>query len=149
MSVEQIAAALPFLPFLIMPVWSACRLVRAARAGRWRRAGWFARAAWTAAYVDVLVWLRGILAGGLNSEQACNVWHQQPYDAAFREAHHLELFRLFPLTNPCNAYFDLVPIWVNPSLVVLTVLVLLSVAGLIWTAHNRTPTESPALERTP
>ena len=149
MTLEQVLAAVQLTPLLIVPVWNLCWMVSAARAGRWHSARWFARAAGTFIYLDMLVWLSGLLVGGLNDETACAVWHQQPYDAAYREARRSDEFRLFPLSNPCNAYFDLVPEWVNPLLVVFTALALVSIGGIAWALHVQTTTPLPTRGRTP
>jgi len=129
---EHLIAFLQFWPLLVVPVWSLVRLWSRARAGRWRRPGWFAQAGCTSFYLLTLAWMRGFLAGGLRTDKDCLV-HQQPYDEAFREAHQVEQFRFFPLTNSCNATYDLVPVWVNPAVVVFGVLLLVSVVGAVST----------------
>ena len=55
--------------------------------------------------------------------------HQQPGGEAFHESHQVEQFRFVPLTNRCNATYCLVPVWVNPAIVVFGVLLLVSVVG--------------------
>ncbi|RYZ32001.1 MAG: hypothetical protein EOP01_02155 [Propionibacteriaceae bacterium] len=138
---EHLIASLQFCPLLIIPVWSSVRLWSRARAGRWRRPGWFAEAGCTSFYLLALAWMRGFLAGGLRTDKDCLVHHQH-YDEAFREAHHAELFRLFPLTNPCNATYDLVPAWVNPAVVVFGALLMASAVGLASTCGR--PSRRPS-----
>ncbi|MGW5214646.1 hypothetical protein ACWEQO_26540 [Streptomyces sp. NPDC004051] len=41
--------------------------------------------------------------------------HGQKYDDDYRIRHADEADRWFPLHNKCNAEFDLVPAWVNPT----------------------------------
>jgi hypothetical protein len=135
---EHLLAFLQFWPLLVVPVWSFVTLWLKARAGRWKRPGWFAQSGCTLIYLQALVWVRGALAGALRPDKDCLV-HQQPYDEAFREAHRVEHLRLFPLTNRCNATYDLVPLWVNPTLVVIGVLLAASVIGFAstWGRHPR------------
>ncbi|EST39491.1 hypothetical protein N566_01700 [Streptomycetaceae bacterium MP113-05] len=52
--------------------------------------------------------------------------HDQRYDGAFWKSHAEEFQSFFPLHDKCNDSYDLVPVWVNPSIVVLTVLVVIS-----------------------
>jgi hypothetical protein len=137
MTLERAASLIPFLVILVIPAWSVWRLVRGLRAGDWKRPGWFGHAAWASFFVTVVVWLRGLFSGGLDSEQACVDWHHQPFDSAYREAHRADWFRLFPLSNRCNAGYDLVPAWVNPTVAVFVLLFVVSVAGLGWTAALR------------
>lgn len=106
-------------------------MVRALRAGDWRRPGWFGHAAWASFFLLVLVWLRGAMSGGLDMEETCRITHHQPYDDAYYDAHRRDYFRLFPLSNHCNADYDMVPSWVNPAVAVLSLLVLASLTGLV------------------
>lgn len=62
----------------------------------------------------------GAFAGGFDAREMCRM-EGQVYDKAYRAEHWREPGRLFPLHNKCNAAFDLVPAWVNPTLVCLTV----------------------------
>jgi hypothetical protein len=41
------------------------------------------------------------------------------------------------LSTRCNAHYDLVPGWVNPTVVVFFILFVVSAAGLLWTAALR------------
>ncbi|MFB7373173.1 hypothetical protein ACFC0D_25375 [Streptomyces sp. NPDC056222] len=67
-----------------------------------------------------LIFVMGASAGGLDVREACGLAGQD-YDEAYRAEHWQEPSRLFPLHNKCNASFDLVPAWINPTLVCLTV----------------------------
>jgi len=129
---EHIFAFLPFWPLLVFPVWNFVWLLSGVRGGRWMRPRWFMLAGCTLLYLLALVWVGGIEAGGLDPENACRLC-QQPYDEAFLEAHRAEAFRLFPLSTHCNDTYDLVPVWVNPALVVISLLVVASVVGAVWT----------------
>lgn len=134
---EYAASLIPFLVLLAIPAFSVWRVVKGLRTGDWNRPGWFGHAAWAAGCLTALAWLRGLLSGGLDSERACTDWHHQPFDAAYREAHREEWFRLYPLTNKCNAHYDLVPAWVNPAVAVFFLLFVVSVVGLAWTTMLR------------
>lgn len=63
-------------------------------------------------FVHVLQW---------NKEEVCEFIHEQQYDPEVGQA-----VQLFPLSNKCNAEYDLMPPYVNPGIVALTVLVVLS-----------------------
>jgi hypothetical protein len=75
----------------------------------------------------LLLWVRPLVTGR---------WRQR-YDESYRAAHRREPQRWFPLHDRCGASYDLVPAWVNPALVVLSVLSLgcLGVAG--WLVVRR------------
>ncbi|WJK38138.1 hypothetical protein O7608_16595 [Solwaraspora sp. WMMA2056] len=137
MTFESAAALLPCLPLLAIPAFSVWRLIRGLRAGTWKRPAWFGHAAWASFFLTVLVWLRGFVSGGLNGEDTCRFVHHQPFDAAYWEAHRDDRFRVFPLSNKCNADYDLVPVWVNPTIVVLSVLFVISMVGLCWVIAPR------------
>lgn len=70
----------------------------------------------------------GKFRGGLDARKTCQFVHHEYYDRAYRDAHAVEFDRLFPLHNKCNAHFDLVPAWVNPSIMLCAALVLAAVA---------------------
>lgn len=131
------AASLSFLVLVTIPAFSVWRVVSGLRTGGWHRPGWFAHAAWATGWLTALAWLRGLLAAGLDSERTCVHWHHQPFDAAYREARRDDWFRLFPLSNKCNAHYDLVPAWVNPAIAVFFLLFVVSVVGLGWTTTLR------------
>jgi hypothetical protein len=59
-------------------------------------------------------------AGGKDIEETCAAAGQS-VDQRYRAEHWREPGRLFPMHNRCNADHDLVPGWVNPALVILTV----------------------------
>ncbi|MFG2571649.1 hypothetical protein [Streptomyces sp. NPDC048481] len=78
-----------------------------------------------------LTWLRGALVGGLDVGETCALYKGQPFDSAYRAGHLTESTRWFPLHNKCNASYDLVPAWINPTVASLT---LATAAGLLMTA---------------
>jgi hypothetical protein len=73
----------------------------------------------------------GAAAGGLDVSEACTLQPGQFYDQNYRTQHSQELRSIFPLSNPCNAKFDLVPFWVNPGLVILALLTLAFLTAFI------------------
>ncbi|PTA45680.1 hypothetical protein [Micromonospora sp. RP3T] len=125
------------MPVLAIPGWSVWRLVRGLRAGDWRRPGWFAHAAWASFVLLALTWWWGASSGGLDIEEACRFPHHQPFDDAYYEAHRRDYFRLFPLSQRCNADYDLVAGWVNPTVAVLAVLLVASLGGLARAVTRR------------
>ncbi|WP_329409371.1 hypothetical protein OG802_10485 [Streptomyces sp. NBC_00704] len=79
----------------------------------------------------LLTWLRGALAGGLDVGETCALYKGQPFDSDYRAGHLRESTQWFPLHNMCNASYDLVPAWINPTVAFLT---LATAAGLLMTA---------------
>ena len=80
------------------------------------------------------VWIWGVFSSGLDVEETCELFRGQDFDDDYRSEHLRETSRVFPLHNKCNASYDLVPIWVNPALVCLTLLAV----GCLITAVVRT-----------
>lgn len=126
-------------------VRSAVRLVGGVNSGDWRRPGWFGHAAWLSLIGTAVAWLCGILfAGSLDIAESCTYQHHQSYDAAYREAHPDRY--LFPVSARCNAGYDLVPSWVNPTMAALFLVFVGSVGGVVWTwtARLRRRAAAPA-----
>jgi hypothetical protein len=73
------------------------------------------------AFLLVLVFCQGVFASGKDIDETCE-FSGQEYDEEYRLQHAHEFSRLFPLTAPCNAFYDTVPAWTNPALVVLAIL---------------------------
>jgi hypothetical protein len=73
------------------------------------------------AFLLFVVFCQGVFASGKDIDETCE-FSGQEYDEEYRLQHAHELSRLFPLTNPCNAFYDTVPAWANPALVVLAIL---------------------------
>jgi hypothetical protein len=138
-NLEHAAALIPCLVVLVLPGWSLWRMVKGLRAGDWRRPAWFGHATWASFFLMVLAWLWGLAAGpALQSlEEKCSIRHHQPYDDAYYQAHRDDYHRLFPLSSKCNADYDLVPAWVNPTIAVFLLLLAVSIAGLVWTSAHR------------
>jgi hypothetical protein len=137
MTLERVASLLPCLPLLAVPAWSVWRMIRGLRAGDWRRPGWFGHAAWASFVLLMLVWLSGAFAGGLDMEETCRFQHHEPYDDTYYRSHREEYFRLFPLSRKCNADYDLVAAWVNPTVAVLFLLFVAALTGLGWATVRR------------
>ncbi|WP_405686527.1 hypothetical protein [Streptomyces sp. NBC_00057] len=83
-------------------------------------------------------WFWGAFSGGLDARETCELLEGQTYDSAYREENWQEPSRLFPLHNKCNASYDLVPAWINPTIVCLAV----ATAGCLITAVVMTATHS-------
>ncbi|MDQ0580707.1 hypothetical protein [Streptomyces rishiriensis] len=73
-------------------------------------------------------WIWGAFSGGLDVAETCTLIEGRPYDDGYRAEHWREPSQVFPLHNKCNASYDLVPAWINPTLVLLA---LLAVGSLI------------------
>jgi len=89
--------------------------MRASRHGF--RPGWILLGIFSAFMVPVLLFF-GICVGGLDDEESCGIFHHQTYDREYRMAHPEHAGRnIFPLSNKCNADYDMVPFWMNPTIV--------------------------------
>ncbi|MEU8792209.1 hypothetical protein [Streptomyces sp. NPDC048643] len=107
--------AVPVL--IVLGLWSRPLLT-----GRWKTPGWFLVTAGLCLVAMLVTWIVGALAGSsMDAEESCHA-AGTTYDRAYRSVHWQEPSRWFPLHNKCNAGFDLVPVWVNPALVVLPLL---------------------------
>ncbi|MEX0168753.1 hypothetical protein [Streptomyces sp. LMG1-1-1.1] len=106
--------------------------------GTWRRSpGWFVWSALLLLAATGVTYLVGSLAGAsLDPEEAC---HRagETYDALYRSANFEEYTRWYPLHDKCNAGYDLVPAWVNPTLAVLPALAVLCLAYAVRLAVVR------------
>ncbi|MFF0160185.1 hypothetical protein ACFYRY_22020 [Streptomyces sp. NPDC005263] len=124
-------------------LWFWCRSLAG---GRWRHStGWFALTAALLVLGAGAVYLVGSLAGAnLDPEEACHS-RGETYDRAYRRANFDEYTQWFPLHDKCNAGYDLVPGWVNPTLVVLPVLAVACLAYAVRLAvlHRRTKKGTP------
>jgi hypothetical protein len=109
--------------------------------GRWRRsARWFAGTAVLLVLGTGVSYVVGSLAGAsLDPEESCHA-AGQTYDRDYRRANFGEYTQWFPLHDKCHAGYDLVPSWVNPTLVILPVLAVACLAYAVRLAviHRRT-----------
>ncbi|MGW7261757.1 hypothetical protein [Streptomyces sp. NPDC054834] len=70
----------------------------------------------------------------LDKQEECTVVLHQPYDSKYALAKE----QFFPLTQKCNASYDMVPFFVNPSVVLLVgVTSLCTVAAVAATVRSR------------
>ncbi|MEH0937813.1 hypothetical protein [Micromonospora psammae] len=100
-------------------LWGGRGAVRA-----WRSPGGWVRLALITASCTLLLYVYGLFSRvAYDIGETCD-WLGQHYDTGYRAEHWREPGRWFPLHNRCNAGYDLVPTYVNPSLVVLAVLTL-------------------------
>ncbi|MFY1573555.1 hypothetical protein ACN26Z_01515 [Verrucosispora sp. WMMD703] len=101
-------------------------------AGRWKTPGWFLATAALCAVATVVTWFIGAFPGSsLDAEESCRA-AGATYDDAYRSTHWQEPSRWFPLRNKCNATYDLVPAWVNPTLVLLLLLTTTCLGATVW-----------------
>lgn len=100
-------------------VWGGRAAVRA-----WRSPGGWVRLALITAFCTLLMYGYGLFSGAAYDIGETCARLGQHYDSDFRAEHWREPSRWFPLHNRCNADYDLVPAYVNPSLVILAALTL-------------------------
>ncbi|MEF9906182.1 hypothetical protein [Streptomyces sp. P9-A2] len=118
--------------WLLWSLWNLYRIPVGLRDGSWQRPLWWARLWSLALFVGCVAWLRGALSGGLDVGETCAYVHHQTYDSAYLAEPGEEFNALFPLSNKCNAHYDLVPAWVNPTVLNCAAFVLLATAVLLW-----------------
>ncbi|MFE2132712.1 hypothetical protein ACFW9X_05640 [Streptomyces sp. NPDC059466] len=99
---------------------------------RWNPGFWFGSST-VAGIVLVPTWLWGALSGGLDVAETCVLGEGQPFDASYRQGLGPQPSGPFPLHNMCNASYDLVPGWVNPTLACLAVIVTGSLIATVVT----------------
>lgn len=99
--------------------------------GRWRTPGWLLATTGLCVVAAAGTWFIGALSGGLDPEEACHAVGAT-YDRDYRSAHWREPSRWFPMHNRCNAEHDLVPVWVNPGVVILLLAATTCLAGAVW-----------------
>lgn len=105
------------------------------------RPGWILLGIFSAFMVPILLFC-GIWVGGLDDQESCELSHHQAYDREYRMTHPEHAGRnIFPLSNKCNADYDMVPFWMNPAVVGFA---LLSVgAFIVPPLRNRTVGKRP------
>ncbi|GGJ13176.1 hypothetical protein [Streptomyces brasiliensis] len=118
------------LAVLVLSVWQTARGLRT---HRWVRPVWWFFPSFVLAAVGFFTWIIGAFSGGLDVGESCALRGIR-YDDAYRAEHWREPSRWFPLHNRCNADHDLVPAFVNPTLVAVAVLLLGCVAGALAAA---------------
>lgn len=131
---------------LTVPFLSVLNLVRRARTGLWSTPRWFLRLTLTSGYVGTIAWVHGALSTPFleTFQDACakastDVEIHILFDRAYYEGNREEYARIFPLHARCNADFDFVPVWVNPTVGLCLVLIAAGLVGIVWTAvrHRR------------
>ncbi|MGW4163746.1 hypothetical protein [Streptomyces sp. NPDC004788] len=126
-----------FAGWTLWNLWNLFRIAGGLRDGSWRRPRWWARALSVSLCAGLLAWARGLFAGGLDVRETCVHLRHENYDEAYRKVHAEEFSKLFPLHDKCNADYDLVPAWVNPTVVILAVVALVALAVLLRFAFAR------------
>ena len=82
---------------------------------RKNRIGWILVGIASAFMVPILLF-SGIGIGGLDDEESCRLSHHQEYDQEYRTTHPEHAGKnIFPMSNKCNAEYDMVPFWINPA----------------------------------
>ncbi|MFB8773461.1 hypothetical protein [Streptomyces broussonetiae] len=123
------------LPLLVLGLFalSVWKTVRGVPGRRWRRPGWWVFPAVVLVGVGCVTWFVGAFAGGLDVGEEC-ARRGVRYDDDYRAEHWREPSQWFPLHNRCNADYDLVPAFVNPTLVVVAVLLVGCVVAAVVVA---------------
>lgn len=129
---------------LTLPIFSVLNLVRRARAGLWSTPRWFLRLTLTSGYVGTIAWVHGALSTPFfeTFQDACaraSTDGENPvlFDRVHYEGNPEEYARIFPLHARCNAGFDFVPAWVNPTVGICFALIAAGLVGIVWTAVRR------------
>ncbi|MGW5561523.1 hypothetical protein ACWER9_30435 [Micromonospora sp. NPDC003944] len=127
------------VPMFVLWLW-----IRPLLTGRWKTPGWFLATAGLAIVATAVTWFLGAFAGPfMSSEESCRQAGVS-YDRDYRAVHWRESSRWFPLHDRCNATYDLVPAWVNPALVLLSLLAVLCIGVAVWLAVVRYHTRRSA-----
>ncbi|MGW2423655.1 hypothetical protein ACWC0C_31135 [Streptomyces sp. NPDC001709] len=122
------------IAWLVWNAWNVFRIGTGVRDGAWRRPMWWTRLCSVALFVGVATWIRGVFATGLDTRKTCLFVHHERYDEAYQRSHAAEFSKIFPLHNKCNPHADLVPAWVNPTIVICAVVASAAAAVLLWFA---------------
>ncbi|MFE2939090.1 hypothetical protein ACFXKG_08525 [Streptomyces sp. NPDC059255] len=85
-------------------------------------------AALIAGSLTAMVWGFGLISGGLDIRETCELAHHTTYDQAWRDRTGADGTSYFPVANACNEHVSLVPAWVNPTIVVLAVVTVSALA---------------------
>ncbi|GII52489.1 hypothetical protein Pth03_08780 [Planotetraspora thailandica] len=129
-----------FVPLVVLAAlaWGAWGSVRAVRNRAWAAPGTWARSGVLAGAGTLLFYGYGLLTTlAYDIGETCTQLRGQTYDDAYRAAHWREPSQWFPLHNRCNADYDLVPAYVNPTLVVLAAVTLGCVIPAVILAVRR------------
>ncbi|MEU6536878.1 hypothetical protein [Streptomyces sp. NPDC047000] len=129
--VGALGTAVVFIGWAMWNLWSLFRIATGLRDRSWQRPLWWTRVGSVALFAGLTTWTWALFSTGLDVSDTCQFVHHEYYDSTYTGAHAAEFRKLFPLHNKCNAHFDLVPPWVNPFLVVCTVVVVAAVAVLL------------------
>lgn len=127
-----LAAELLLLAWLAWNAWNLFRIPAGLSNGAWRRPMWWARLCSVTLFAGLVSWVWGIFSPGLDVEEECVLRHHQTFDDAYWDSHFREAQRFFPLHARCNAHYDLVPAWVNPTVVCCAVVSLAAAGVLLW-----------------
>ncbi|MET9290961.1 hypothetical protein [Streptomyces sp. NPDC003077] len=120
------------IAWLVWNLWNLVRMAADLRDGSWRRPMWWTRLCSVALFAGLASWTWGAFRGGLDVRKTCLFVHHERYDQAYWNSHFEEFQKLFPLHIKCNADFDLVPAWVNPTVVGCAVIAAIAIAVLLW-----------------
>ncbi|MCE7080906.1 hypothetical protein [Streptomyces sp. ST2-7A] len=142
-----------FSPLLVVGVFllSVWKTGRGLFTRGWERPGWWIFPVVVLVGVGFVTWIIGVFSGGFDVREACGE-RGFTYDSRYRGEHRQEAARWFPLRNKCNANDDLVPVFVNPTLVAVAVLLPGCAVGagraalITWRRRRRRgcPPRSPA-----
>lgn len=72
--------------------------------------------------------LVGAAAGGLDIVETCELAHHR-FDRDYLDQHWQDYSQFFPMSQKCNADYDMVPGWVNPALVIFAVAAVTCLVG--------------------
>ncbi|MDN5667465.1 MAG: hypothetical protein L0G87_03610 [Renibacterium salmoninarum] len=123
-----LVAAFVVGPYCVYRIWKAGEPASVVRrvgyngARRLHPLGWLAAAPVSFAAFSV-TFLIGVFSPGLRVHKTC-MQNGQIFDREYRSKNWEEASRFFPLSNRCNADYDLVPPWINPALLIFAAMTL-------------------------
>ncbi|MFJ3929411.1 hypothetical protein [Streptomyces sp. NPDC090029] len=137
-SLIALMAVLGLALWTVVGVGSIVLMVKGCLLRAWARPRWWVQAACAFTFTGTVAWLSGLFSqsGLTEKEDACRL-DGADYDSGFAEARSGDSRHLFPLHDWCSAHHDLVPAWVNPTVVICAALALLAVLGAVWVAIDK------------
>ncbi|MFE9662959.1 hypothetical protein [Streptomyces sp. NPDC005955] len=130
MDAVSVTAAVVLPPFLLAAIaLSVWKTARGLPTRQWRRPRWWVFPAVLLVVAGCVTWFIGTFSSGLDARETC-----LERGFAYDDAHRRDPSQGFPLHHWCNADQDLVPAFVNPSLVAIAVALLGCAAGSVAAA---------------
>lgn len=78
---------------------------------RWMTAGFLS------SMLSFVLWMGGVGLSGFDLGEEC-AKRRFPLDYGYLSEHLADRTRILPLSAPCNARDDLIPVWLNPAIII-------------------------------